>query len=626
MPHGYTGRILRADLSAGKLSTEEPGESFYRQYYGGESFVAYFLLKEVPRGIDPFSPQNRLVFAAGPLTGIPVGGCGRHSIGAKSPLTGGFGEAEAGGYWGAELKRAGFDAIVVEGKSESPVYLYLNDGKAELRDARHLWGKKTLDCEMAIREELGDQRIKCSVIGPSGENLVRFACITNDLDAFAGRCGLGAVMGSKNLKAVACRGNTRIAVSDPQTISEFGKWVRDFGAKNLQAYQDYGTAANVMILNDAGGLPTLNFKEGVFDRAEEISGQTMADTILVKRRSCFACPVHCKREVAVSDPFEVDPRYGGPEYETIGAFGSNCGIGDLKAIAKANELCNAYGVDTISCGMAISFAMECFENGVLSTSDTDGIDLRFGNVEAMLQMTEKICLRQGFGRVLAEGTRRAAEEIGRGAEEFAIHIKGQEPSMHEPRLKQGLGVGFAMSPTGADHCHNLHDTAFSSETSPLLEDIRTLGIQRALPVNDLSPAKIQLLGYVTQWMHFLNSAVCCFFVVEYGRIGYKRMSDLMNAATGWNTSVFELMKVGERAMNMARVFNLREGFTAKDDTLPKRFHEAFIKGPLKGVVVGSDRFEKAKQAYYELMGWPEGVPTKTKLGELGIEWAEDAIG
>lgn len=624
MSHGYTGRILRVDLSSRKSVIEEPAENFYRQYFGGEGFVSYFLLKEVPPEVDALGPENKLIFAAGPLTGVSVGGCGRHCVGAKSPLTGGFGESEAGGYWGTELKLAGFDAIIVEGKADKPVYIFIQDGQVEIKNAQHLWGMKTLECQDAICEELGDKNVKVTLIGPAGENLVSFACVLNDLDAAAGRTGMGAVMGSKNLKAIACRGHQRLSLANPEAVSAIGHWIRDNTPVANKGMRDFGTARVVKILNDAGGLPTRNFQLGSIDGVDAITGQTMTDTILVKRRSCFACPVQCKREVKVDGPYTVDSRYGGPEYETIAALGSNCGITDLKAIAKGHEVTNAYGIDSISCGMAISFAMECFENGLLTLKDTGGIDLRFGNATAMLQMIELISRREGLGALLAQGVARAAKEIGHGAEEFALHIKGQELPMHEPRWKQGLGVGYAVSPTGADHCHNIHDPSYTSLT-PLMEDLKALGVLEPLAVDDLSPAKIRILTYHSNWMHFLNSAVCCFFVMVYGSVGFQRVSDLVSAVTGWNTSVFELIKVGERVTNLGRIYNLGNGFTAQDDVLPKRFFTPQASGPLQGVALDREAFHKATEAYYEMMGWPGGKPSPTKLGELGIDWAVPLI-
>lgn len=619
MPYGYTGKILRVDLSSGRISIDEPPETIYRTYFGGEAFIGYTLLKEVKKGIDPLGPENKLIFAAGPLTGVPVVGCGRHSVGAKSPLTGGFGEAESGGYWGAELKMAGFDAVIIEGKAAKPVYLFILDGKAEIRDARHLWGMKAAECQSTIRAELGDALIKVALIGPAGEKLVRFASISNDLDAFAGRTGLGAVMGSKNLKAVACRGHERVSVARPDEVKEIARWARDNIFVLNKTMHELGTPYLVRPLAACGGLPTRNHQLGAIEGSDKLSGEVMRDTILVRRRGCFACSLQCKREVKVEQPYPVDARYGAPEYETLAAFGSDCGITDLGIVCKAQELAGAYGVDSISCGVAIAFAMECFEKGILNRNDTDGLELAFGNEEAMLGMIERIVLRQGLGDILAEGVARAAKRIGNGAEAFAMHIKGLELPVHEPRWKQGMGIGFAVSPTGADHCHNIHDVSFVTRT-PLLQDLQAFGILEPLPVNDLSPAKMRLLVYYANWQHFMNCAVCCIFVMVSSRFGHDRAAQLTRAVTGWNTSVLELFKVGERAANLGRAFNLREGFTASDDSMPERFFTPQASGPLKGVALDHKIFEEAKEAYYGIMGWPDGFISKGKLWELGLDW------
>jgi aldehyde:ferredoxin oxidoreductase len=430
-------------------------------------------------------------------------------------------------------------------------------------------------------------------------------------------------MGSKNLKAVACRGRKRVEFADQSVVSEIGKWVRENAPINDRARHEFGTASLVKPLNVSGGLPTNNFRYGSFARADKISGEAMKETIFKKRRSCFACPIQCKREVEVAEPYTVNPRYGGPEYETLAALGSNCGIDDLKAISKGNELVNAYGVDSISCGATISFAMECFERGVLTKEDTGGLDLRFGNAEAMLALLEQIIERKGLGILLSEGSVRAAKKIGVKAEESLFAIKGQEMPMHDPRLKQGLGLGFAMSPTGADHCHNMHDTSFVA-MSAVMKEMAALGITNPLLASDLSPAKVRLLTYYTEWMHFLNSAVCCYFVVVYGNVGFERMTRLVTSVTGWNTSLFELMKIGERAMNLSRIFNIREGFTLHDDLLPQGFFQKQPSGPLK-IAVDPDTFTKAKDTYYGMLGWDSGVPSRAKLAELDIEWAADYV-
>jgi len=598
MTYGYNGKILRVDLTNRRLSIEEPDERFYRLYMGGRGFIGYYLLNELQPGIDPLGPDNRLIFATGVITGGRIGGSGRNSAGAKSPLTGGYGEAEAGGYWGTELKRAGYDAIVFEGKSEKPVYLWVSSDEVELKDASHLWGKKTLETEAIIQDELGDKNIKTALIGLGGEKQVRYACILNDISHAYGRSGLGAVMGSKNLKGVAVRGKKPPAIADQYKIKEIAKWISENYSKGMQ---DVGTAGGVMGLSNGGGLPTRNFREGTFEGAEAISGQTMRDTILIDRGTCYACPVKCKRVVKVDEPYKVDPEYGGPEYETIGSLGSNCGIDDLAAISKGNELCNAYGIDTIGTGTTIAFAMECFENGLVTEQDTDGIQLRFGNADAMVKMVEMIANRQGIGDLLAEGSKRAAEKIGKGASDFAMHVKGQEFPMHEPRWKQGMGLGYAVSPTGADHMQGTHDAGST----------------------DIGPNKVRRFMYSQFWSSFQNCAGMCMFLPY----SHNQTTEIVNALTGWNVTDWDMMKVGERGLNLARVFNMREGFTKADDTFPKRAHEAFASGPIAGIGYGEERLSEAVSLYYDMMGWDRetGVPREAKLQELDIEWVADLL-
>ncbi len=626
MSFGYTGKILRVDLTNRKIETETRDDAFYRTYLGGRGMVGYYLLNELKAGVEPLSPENILVFAAGPLTGAAVSGQGRNGAGAKSPLTGGFGNAEGGGYWGAELKRAGFDGIIVTGRADRPVYLWIHDGKAEFRDAAHLWGKTSGETEDAIRAELGDRGIRTALIGPAGENLVRFAAIVNDRSHFVGRNGLGAVMGSKHLKGIVVRaapGKGQMEIAHPAGVQGLAKWM---GANldKVAGLHDHGTARILRSLSKAGGLPSYNFRDGHFDANEKITGQTMSATILTKQETCYACAVRCKRVVQVNESAygSVDPLYGGPEYETLAGFGSLEGNDDLISLAKANERCASYGFDTISLGNVIAFAMECFERGIISSRDTDGIDLKFGNARAMLDMIEKITRREGFGDVLAEGVARAARTVGRGAEEFAMQVHGQEIPMHEPRLKQGLGVGYAVSPTGADHNHNMHDTYYTKE-GPALEDLRVLDPAiRPAPANDLGPDKVRLLTTITNWMHFWDSAVMCQFL-PYST---QQMTDLMNAVTGWDLDARDYARAGERAATLGRLYNLREGWNAQEDNLPKRFFQAFASGPLAGTALAPEQFAAATREYYRQMGWDEnGVPTRERLAELGIAWAGDGM-
>lgn len=615
--NGYNGKILRVNLSDGTISVDEPDELFYRRYFGGRCFISYFLLKELPRSADALGPENKLIFATGPITGVPVIGSGRNSIGAKSPLTNLYGDGEVGGYWGAEFKRAGYDALVIEGRSANPVYLWIHDGQAEIKDARHLWGKTTGECEQLIRGELGDRNVRVAQIGRAGENLVRYACVVNDLRHVCGRCGIGAVMGSKRLRAIAVRGHKRVELADAETISSIARWYRDNfkNSKWMSNLSLHGTAGGFVAFNKRGVLPTRNFQEGVFEGASKISAEAIEAGALKERRGCYACPVRCKPVVFVGEPYNVNPIYGGPEFETQTALGSLCGVDNLEALLKGNELCNVNGLDTISTGVTIAFAMECFERGILTKEDTGGLELQFGNAGALLQLIEMIARKEGFGKILAEGSARAAQAIGKGAEEFAMQVKRQEIPMHEPRWKQGMGLGYTISSTGADHNHNIHDSQFERF---LVNELNSLGVFEPLPLNDLSSAKVRLLYYGSTWRHMLNCLVTCSFI----EFTIQHVVDLMRATTGWPTTAFELMKIGERCIQMTRAFNIREGMAKEEDKLPERFFTPLPSGPFEGLKIEKEAFEKARDIYYDMVGWDKvsGAPTLGKLQELDIEW------
>jgi aldehyde:ferredoxin oxidoreductase len=621
MPNGYNGKILRVDLDKESIDVEELHENLYCRYLGGGTLALHYLLNELKPKSDPLGPENILIFAGSVISGTPATGLSRFSVAAKSPLTNAFGEAEAGGWWIPELKFAGYDAIVIKGKASKPVYLWIHDGEVKIRDARHLWGKFSKETQEEIRRELGDERIRIASIGPAGENLVKVACILNELKHANGRTGLGAVMGSKNLKAIAVRGKKKMEVADEESVKKLTKWLKDTYQEPYFSIGNLGTARVTVMLSEQGILPTFNFREGSFEGAEAISGETMSKTILVRRGTCYGCFVRCKREVQVSEPYSVDPIYGGPEYETVAAFGSMCGIDDLKAISWANQLCNAYGLDTISTGNLISFAMECYEKGILKKGDTGGMELRFGNVEAMIRMVEMIGKREGLGEILADGISSAAEKFGKGADRFAMHVKGMPLPFHEPRGKVGVGLGYAVSPTGPDHMEFPHDPFWSTEAGIAL--LRPLGILEPVDVFDLGPKKVRIFIYLQQYWDLLNSlGICMFTAKPFGPHTFNELVDYVKAVTGWQTSLFDLLKVGERHANMARIFNLREGFTSKDDTLPDRLFNPMEGGTLKGKKVDKQQFSKAIETYYEMMGWdPEtGIPKKEKLAELDLDW------
>ena len=615
MPYGYNGKTLRVNLTDETIRIEEPAEKWYRTYLGGMGAIAYHLLKEVPQGVDPLSPGNILLMAPGVISGAPFSGSGRNAVGGLSPLTGGFGEADAGGYWGAELKHAGFDQIIVEGASEEPKWLWIQDGEAEIRDASKLWGLEVAVCQDRMREELGDTRAKTALIGPSGENLSRLACVINDLNHVAGRSGTGAIMGSKRLKGVAVRGHNPPELADAERVREMAGRLAKQVRENPPGLSVYGTGAAMDAGAQTGNLPTRNFRDGEFWEASEIDAIAVKNKYRVGMGTCYACAVACKKEVELETPYKVEARYGGPEYETLGAFGSDCGVSDLAAICKANELCQRYGIDTIGAGTTIAFAMECYEEGIITPEMTGGLELRFGNAEAMLQTLELMVKREGIGDLLAEGTKRTAEKLGPDAERFAVHVKGQEFPMHEPRLKRALGLGYALSPTGADHQHNVHDTGLRGRA---MERLRAFGVLEPVALESLGGEKVRIYKYVSEMRILTNCLAICNFVPW----DYNQYVELLNAVTGWDSTLFELAKVAQRTLALAKLINLRSGFTAADDWLPPRMFTPQTSGALSETAVIPEELRHAIDLYYEMMGWdPQGVPRLGTLHELGIGWA-----
>ena len=613
LPGGYAGKFLRVNLSRGTITEEGFDALFCRKYLGGAGFVFYLLWKELGPNIDPLGPENKLIFALGPVTGTALPGSGRHCVGAKSPLTGGIAKSEAGEFWGAELKHAGYDAVIVEGRAEKPVYISINNSGASIRDAANLWGRNTKETQQLIRKELEDDRVRVALIGPGGEKLVRYACIMHGLHNAAGRGGLGAVMGSKNLKAIAVRGQQAPTVANPEQLKSYGKWLAD-NMKLVAAFKDYGTGSAIAAGEQNGNLPVRNWHYGVFPNVNNVSPQTMRDTIRVGMRGCFTCPVRCKRVVKVDEPYHVDPEYGGPEYEALGVFGPNCGIGDLAAVCKANELCNACGLDVLSTGGTIAFAMECFEKGLLNIKDTGGLELKFGNVAAMLKAVELISKREGIGDLMAEGSRKMAQRIGKGADKYAVHVKGLEPAMHEPRRQPGFGVGYMVNPHGADHCCNMADHSYGTE-APFAE-LRPLGLLEPVPADEIGPRKMALLK-VIQAKNLIKDcmSICMFLPYDLGQL-----AGITAAVTGWNTGVAEQMRVAERVLTVGRLFNVREGFTNNDDVLPPRYYEPKMDGVLSASGLDRVKQEEARNYYYVLMGWDirTGIPLPEKVAELGI--------
>ncbi len=629
MPYGYHGKILQVNLTDENIWIEEPLQEFYRKYLGGSAMGTYYLLKELQPRTDPLGPDNILTLMLSVLTGAPISGQSRMSANAKSPLVAGIGDAQCGGFFPAELKFAGYDGIVVRGRAAHPVYLWIHEGAVELRDARHLWGKITGDAEKMIRDELGDERIEVAQVGPAGEHLVRVAAIMNMSNRANGRTGLGAVMGSKNLKAIAVRGkNKKLPMANPKAVHALAKLGAGQVMQNpdMKGLAEMGTAGVVSSQHMTGTLPTHNFNEGQFEDFEPISGEVMTETILKARDTCYSCSVRCKR--VVETEFMNNPvirHYGGPEYETLSTFGSYCAVKDLDAIALANQLCNQYGMDTIGCGATIAWAMECFEHGLI-TADEVGFPLNFGNAETMVRLTEMIAKREGFGDVLAEGSARAADKLGRG-HEFLITVKGSETPAHMPHAKRSLGLIYAVNAFGADHQSSEHDPMVEDGASELyMQRQQLLGFEHTLAPRSLDADKVRYAWRTQQMYSFLDSADLCQFVFgpAWTLYGPAETVEVVRAISGWDDfTLDELLRVGERRIVMQRMFNARAGLTRADDKLPKKFFNALQgTGPTAGVALSEDELETAKNLYYELAGWDvqSGTPTTEKLTALGLEW------
>ena len=633
MPYGYNGKILHVDLTKGEITVEEPDEAFYRKYLGGSAMGMYYILRDMPGDADPLEPENVLTLMAGVTTGAPISGQSRLNANAKSPISGGIGDSQSGGFFPAELKFAGFDGIVIKGKSPKPVYLAIVEGKAELRAAAHLMGKKTGEVDDILHTEV-DRKAEILQHGPAAERGVLFSSLVSMSNRHNGRTGMGLVMASKNLKAVAVRGTRKVQVADPKALAGLNR----SGPKILPDNPDMpglaaeGTATVVLFQNTIGSLPTRNYNEGQFENCEDISGARMVETILKERDTCYACVVKCKRVVEIKEgAYRVDPRYGGPEYETLGTFGSYCGIKDLAAVALANQVCNEYGVDTIACGATIAFAMECFEKGIITTEQTGGIELRFGDANAMLEALNAIVNCEGpLGEVLSKGSERAAKIWGNGADECLITVKGAEAPAHMPQAKRSLGLIYAVNPFGADHQSSEHDPYYEEGVADLnLDRLKMIGLGEPQPGFSLTPEKVRFAYLTEVFYSMLDSLELCQFVYgpAWTLYGPAETVEMVRAVTGWDMTVEELMAVGERRLNLFRTFNAREGLGRKDDKLPKKFFKQLAgAGPTAGIALTHEEIDSAIDHYYQLAGWTlEGVPTPEILKKHSIEWAAEYL-
>ena len=614
MAYGWTGTVLRINLTDRTIKKEPLNADWAKEYVGGRGLGAKYLSEEMDPTLDALDPDNKMLFVTGPLTGTNASCGSRYMVVTKGPLTNAITTSNSGGYWGPEIKFAGYDMLILEGKASSPCYLWIYNDTVEIRAADHLWGKTVWETEEELRSELGVPDSVIASIGPAGENLVRFACIMNDLHRAAGRSGVGAVMGSKNLKAIAVRGTGGVKLADPMAFMK-GMW--DMREKlrespvTAEGLPMYGTEVLVNVINEHGALPTNNHQSSVFEQAENISGETLTETRLVANKACFSCAIACGRvsvlpgEAASKYEVSTSPRNWkiageGPEYEAAWAMGSECGIGDLDALIKANWLCNDLGMDSISFGATVAAGMELYEKKAVSLEQTE-IPLAFGSAEALLIMAERIAYRTGFGTELAEGSKRMTAKFGRP--EFFMGVRGQEFAAYEARAIQGMGLGYATSNRGA--CH-LKAYTVAAEI---------LGLPRQMDPNE-TEGKAELAKIFQDATSTVDATGLCQFLT-FG-VGLEEMLPQLAAATGVDYTLEELMTIGERIWNLERRWNERSGMTGAEDTLPKRIlAEPLPSGPAKGKV---NRLGEMLPEYYELRGWDkDGKITPEKLKELGLE-------
>ena len=608
MPYGWKGQVLRVNLTNGSVNKEHLNMKWAGQYIGGRGLGSRYLYEEMDPRADALGPDNKLIFATGPLTGTYAPTGGRYMVLCKSPLTDAIACSNSGGYWGPELKFAGYDMVILEGRSPQPVYLWIYDDQVEIRDAAHVWGKNTEETEDMLRAET-DPQARVSGIGPAGENLNRVACVINDKSRAAGRSGVGAVMGSKNLKAIAVRGTGALPVADPLKFGELVfQSMKEIGQSPVtaMALRGMGTASTVGFTNSVGILPTDNFQRGQFEQANAISGQTIAATVLKRNKGCYACPIGCARVTETSGTSKWNGRGEGPEYETIFGLGSDCGVGELDAVLYANYLCNLYALDTISAGGTVAIAMELAQRGYIPPEDLAdvGTELRFGNADAVMRCLEMMTYRQGkFGDLLAEGGYRLAEHYGHP--ELFMGSKKQAFAAYDPRGAKGMGLGYATSNRGACHLRGYSMTV--EWFAP--PDVR------------LDPFTIE--GKAKAQLELQHKAGCedaagiCTFSA-FGGLTPDKLAPIYNAATGENLSLEDWMTAGERIWNLERLFNNRAGLSRKDDSLPPRMtREPLTNGAVQNQVV---ELAPMLEEYYQLRGWDEdGNPSAETLRRLGIE-------
>ncbi len=622
-------QILDVNLSTGQIERRTLAADIYRQYPGGSALGVYLILQEMDPKIDPLDPNALMVWSVSPLTGFAFSGSSRMNIAAKSPLTGGMGDSQVGGNIGAALKSSGYDAVIFRGKSAKPTYLHIDGEAVELRSAEAIWGKGADEAEDGIFADLGTDKLEISLIGQAGENAVKFAAVIHQCSRANGRNGLGAVMGSKNLKAVA------IAKAKPRTaynkeamtaLAKEGKVRLEGECEILNAIAVHGSNADLDLFNSFGFHAYKNWQLTYQDpeHAKKITGTTISETILKKRDTCYACVVRCKRVVEIEEA-GVKPRFGGPEYETASSFGSFCGVDNLNHVCQANQLCNQLGMDTISAGGTVAFVMECFEKGLLTKEDTGGLEFAFGDGSIYTTILPMIAKREGFGDMMAEGGGRMAKLIA-GAEDLFMGVKNQEFPAHMAQQKAALGLIYAVNPFGADHQSSDHDTSLGAPWDSMpSQRLAQLGINYTYedPITCIDDTKAHFALTTQQYVSILDTLCLCQFpwALTWGIYGPSDIINFAKYGLGWELTMYELMQVGARRINMMRWFNAQAGFTSKEDILPKRSFEEVTTGPEKGRQLSEEDFYRVRQTYYRLAGWDqEGRPQPETLKNLGLDW------
>lgn len=624
------GQILHVDLTTREIWAEPLSESRVLKYLGGRGLNADVLWNSIEPGIDPLGPENLLIFGAGTLTGTHAPCSGRTTITCKSPATGLYLKSNVGGHFGAALRFAGYYLLAIHGASLTPVYLRIDGSSVELRPAEHLWGRDVRETNRLLRSEAGDVEVQTACIGPAGENLVKMAALMFSTYSAAGRGGAGAVMGSKRLKAVVVSGSHPVGVADPQRFDLLVKEAREGIRQAPSAHQKYlyGTAGSLAAINELKILPSYNFQSGQFKDAYRISGQNLVEEGHLKgRAACFACPVGCHRYTALTAGKYVGAYGGGPEYETLAALGAGCGVGDVEALIKANELCNIYGLDTISTGSVIQWFMECQEKGVLEEGQADGLPLQWGNGDTVIELVRRIAFRAGIGDLLAKGVRSAAEEIGRGSDKWAVEVKGLEQSRVETRSAKGYALAFAVNPRGPDHLHAqpIAEMGFRPAGVALIEKITGSG-HHANPY--MSDKKAEIVVWHEECYAAGDSlGVCSFPLTADFAFGPSMLAGLLSAAIGRKVTELELMLAGRRILTLEKCFNVREGATRADDRLPWRLmHE---ESPDRaGAINSPEEMACMLDEYYALHGWDlgTGCPTRETLDSLGLGAVADELG